>query len=113
LPYNAFIKNGSQMKNHVLWEKVCSYQNLRLAWNKVKKNGGSPGVDHVTLEEFEQNLEENLNILQKQLENENYISLPVLRIYIDGRWYPAFHWNFCSQRPGSAAGYAFSLIPNF
>ena len=83
MPYNAFIKNGLQMKNHVIWEKVCSYQNLILAWNKVKKSGGSSGVDHVTLEKFEQNLKENLNILQKQLENENYTSLPVLRIYID------------------------------
>ncbi|MDY6856501.1 MAG: group II intron reverse transcriptase/maturase, partial [Thermodesulfobacteriota bacterium] len=67
----------------MLWEEVCSYQNLLSAWNKVNKNKGGPGVDRITLEEFEQNLEENLNILQKQLEKGDYSPLPVLRIYID------------------------------
>ncbi|MBC8520809.1 MAG: group II intron reverse transcriptase/maturase, partial [Methanomicrobia archaeon] len=70
------------MKNQTLLEKVCSYQNIRLAWNKVKEKEGGPGVDRVTLEEFEQNLEENVSILQNQLENDAYKPLPVLRIYI-------------------------------
>lgn len=71
------------MKNHALWERVCSYQNLRLAWNRVKENEGGPGVDRVTLGEFEQKLNENLNLLQRQLEQGDYKPLPVLRIYID------------------------------
>jgi group II intron reverse transcriptase/maturase len=71
------------MKNQALWRRICSYPNLRLAWNKVKENEGGPGVDRVTLEEFEQNLDENLNLLQRQLEQEDYKPLPVLRIYID------------------------------
>ena len=36
----------------------------------------------MTLEEFEQRLEENLNTLQNQLENGAYKPLPVLRAYI-------------------------------
>jgi len=71
------------MENPALWEKVCSYQNLRLAGNKVKEKEGGPGVDRMTVEEFEQNLEGNLNTLQNQLENGAYKPLPVLRIYID------------------------------
>jgi len=70
------------MENQALWEKVCSHQNLRLAWNKVKEKEGGPGVDRVTVEEFEQNLEENLNSLQNQLEKGAYKPLPVLRAYI-------------------------------
>jgi RNA-directed DNA polymerase len=69
------------MKNHALMEEVCSYQNIRLAWNKVKENAGGPGVDHVTVEAFEQNLEENLTIVQNQLERGAYKPLPVLRFY--------------------------------
>jgi len=75
-------KNAPQMENQALWEKVCSYQNIRLAWNKVKEKEGGPGVDRMTVEEFEQNLEENVSILQNQLENDAYKPLPVLRIYI-------------------------------
>ncbi len=62
---------------------VYSYQNLILAWNKVKENRGCAGTDCITLEEFERDLDENLNILQKQLEKGDYRPLPVLRVYID------------------------------
>jgi RNA-directed DNA polymerase len=71
------------MNDHTLWERVCSYQNLRLAWTKVKEKGGGPGVDHMTLDEFEQNLEVNLNTLQNLLETGDYKPLPVVRIYRD------------------------------
>ena len=37
----------------------------------------------MTLEEFEQDLDGNLNNLQKQLENGDYSPLPVLRVHID------------------------------
>lgn len=71
------------MMDQVLWGKICSDQNLKLAWNKVKENKGSPGVDSITLEEFEKNLDDNLNILQKELENGDFKPLPVLRFYLD------------------------------
>jgi len=71
------------MMDQVLWGKICSDQNLKLAWNKVKENKGSPGVDSITLEEFEKNLDDNLNLLQKELENGDFKPLPVLRFYLD------------------------------
>ncbi|MBE0525002.1 MAG: group II intron reverse transcriptase/maturase [Methanosarcinales archaeon] len=71
------------MTDQVLWEQICSNQNLKLAWNRVKENKGSPGVDSITLEEFEKNLDNNLNLLQKELENGDFKPLPVLRIYLD------------------------------
>ncbi len=54
-----------------------------LAWNKVKENRGCAGADCVTLEDFEKDLDLNLNILQEQLVNGSFKPLPVLRVYID------------------------------
>jgi len=65
-----------------LWKTICSHQNLRQAWNKVKSNKGGPGVDRVTIDDFNQNLDENLTTLCDQLENGDYTPLPVQRIYI-------------------------------
>ncbi len=53
------------------------------AWNKVKDNRGCAGTDCVTIEDFEKDLDGNLNILQEELDIGNYCPLPVLRIYID------------------------------
>ncbi|RCV63652.1 RNA-directed DNA polymerase [Methanophagales archaeon] len=71
------------MNDQKLWEKVCSYQNLRLAWHKVKEKRGGPGVDQMTLDEFEQNLDDNLNTLRDLLVTGDYKPLPVVRIYKD------------------------------
>lgn len=65
-----------------LWEKICSYQNMGQAWNKVKSNKGGPGVDRETIGEFDQNLDENLKTLCDQLQNGDYAPLPVQRVYI-------------------------------
>lgn len=70
------------MEDQELWKTICSHQNLRQAWNKVKSNKGGPGIDRVTIEDFGQNLDENLSMLFDQLENGNYTPLPVQRIYI-------------------------------
>ncbi|MCL0090588.1 group II intron reverse transcriptase/maturase, partial [Dehalococcoidia bacterium] len=68
-----------------LWDKICSPQSLRSAWLRVKENQGGPGIDQITLEQFEQNLEDNLTTLQSQLEIGEYKPLPVLRAYVDKR----------------------------
>jgi len=65
-----------------LWERVCSRHSLSLAWSRVKANEGSPGVDSVSVTEFERSLDENLNDLSIQLEIGDYSPLPVLRTYI-------------------------------
>jgi group II intron reverse transcriptase/maturase len=69
--------------DQTLWKKVCSQQNIRSAWTKVRGNGGGPGVDRVTIEDFEGSLDENLTTLQDQLGSGDYKPLPVLRFYID------------------------------
>lgn len=66
-----------------LSDRISSPQSLRLAWMRVKENQGGPGIDQVTLEQFEQKLEDNLTTLQSQLEMGEYKPLPVLRAYVD------------------------------
>lgn len=66
-----------------LWTKIYSLHNLTLAWSRVKENEGSPGVDRVTVAEFERNLEDNLSSLSAELEQGAFSPLPVLRTYID------------------------------
>jgi RNA-directed DNA polymerase len=44
-----------------LMDKVIKPDNLRAAFARVKRNDGSPGVDHVTIEHFESRLTDNQN----------------------------------------------------
>ncbi len=43
---NLFVDNRS------LFEKLCDLHNLQAGFKAVKKNGGGPGVDGVTIEEY-------------------------------------------------------------
>jgi len=65
-----------------LWNKFISIENLKLAWNKVMSNMGSPGIDKFTINDFQINIDDNLNILRKLLEDQNYEPLPLLKITI-------------------------------
>ena len=38
------------------FERICSIHQLELAFRVVKRKGGSPGIDGVTIECFEKNL---------------------------------------------------------
>ncbi len=56
-------KQGKKRKVHSLIDKVFSRKNLELAWEKVKRNRGSAGIDKVTVEQFETRKEEYLALL--------------------------------------------------
>jgi hypothetical protein len=43
-----------------LWEKVCNKETFLQAWEKIRTNMGGPGIDRVSIEDFELNLSENL-----------------------------------------------------
>ena len=66
-----------------LIDKVHSRRNLEAAFAKVKSNGGAAGVDHVTVEQFEKNLEKELERLQRQLREGRYRPQRIRRHYID------------------------------
>lgn len=66
---------------------------LRRAYGEVKSNSGAstPGVDGQTMEDFEEDLGENLQDLRRSLKSESYDPEPVRRTYIpkgDGRERP-------------------------
>jgi RNA-directed DNA polymerase len=84
-------KEQKKKKYHSLIDKVWNWKNLNEAWEKVKQNRGAGGIDEVSIEEFERNLEQNLNEIQRQLMQDRYVPKPVKRVYIpkpDGRQRP-------------------------
>jgi RNA-directed DNA polymerase len=64
-------------KVHSLMDKVYKRKNLEMAWEKVKANRGSGGVDGQTLEAFEAQLNQQLERLQRELKENTYQPLPV------------------------------------
>lgn len=81
-----------------LFEKLCERRNLRAGFQAVKRNGGAPGIDGVTVEEFEHCLEEELVQLEKELKGWHYRPKPVLRVEI--------------PKPGKGAGVRLLGIPS-
>ena len=64
-------------KVHSLIDKVYKRKNLEMAWEKVKANRGSGGVDGQSLEAFEAQLDQQLDRLQRELKEDTYQPLPV------------------------------------
>lgn len=67
---------------HSLIDKVYSRKNLELAWEKVKRNKGSGGIDGVTIERFEERREYYLDLLHQKLRDGTYRPKPVKRVKI-------------------------------
>jgi RNA-directed DNA polymerase len=65
-----------------LIDKVYAAGNLQRAFERVKANGGAPGVDHQTVEMFEARLEENLDRIAQSLKGGSYRPQPVKRVWI-------------------------------
>src|SRR5499427_2618122 len=64
-------------KVHSLIDKVYKRKNLEMAWERVKANRGSGGVDGETLETFEAQLSQQLDRLQRELKEDTYQPQPV------------------------------------
>ena len=55
---------------------------MDLAWEKVKQNRGSAGIDEVTIMEFEASKEFYLELLRRKLREGTYRPKPVKRVEI-------------------------------
>lgn len=55
---------------------------LRRAWLAVKRTGGGAGVDGMTIQKFEANLEQELGALRKELIRGDYQPRPIRRIFV-------------------------------
>ena len=52
------------------------------AWRAVRSNRGAAGIDKVSVQMFEQNLDSNLDSLLRKLKQRTYQPLPARRVYI-------------------------------
>jgi len=80
-----------------LFEKLCDPVKLRAGFKAVKKNGGAPGIDGITIKEFEIRQEEELAQLQVELKSWCYEPKPVRRVEI--------------PKPGKGAGVRLLGVP--
>ena len=65
-----------------LIDKVHSVRNLTASFTRVQANGGAAGVDHVSVERFEEHLTKNLEGLSRALRAGSYCPQAVRRVYI-------------------------------
>lgn len=72
-----------ERKVHSLIDKVYYPKNLEIAWEKVKSNKGSGGIDKETIDSFRMNKDKHLLELHEELKEGRYNSSPVKRVYID------------------------------
>jgi RNA-directed DNA polymerase len=65
-----------------LFENLCSTFYLGVGFELVRRNHGAPGIDGVSIIDFETNLDEELSQLQQELSNWTYQPSPVRRVEI-------------------------------
>lgn len=71
-----------KLKHHSLIDKVYKRLNLYIAFEGVRANKGAGGIDKVSLEEFERNLDLNLEEIHRLLYEDKYQPQPVRRVVI-------------------------------
>lgn len=80
----AALENGVRGgKWFSLIDKVHRIENLHSAFQKVKRNRGTGGVDHVTVDGFEEELERQLAQLSEELKTGRYEPQAARRAYIE------------------------------
>ena len=65
-----------------LWDKVLSERNLQAAFWAVWRNGGAPGVDGQTVEQFDAQAEPELARLREELRSRRYRRQAARRVWI-------------------------------
>jgi RNA-directed DNA polymerase len=73
---------SNQEEGARLFEEVHALPRLELAFKKVRANGGSAGPDGVSVEQFEEQLSDNVSQLEAELKSRSYQPGPVRRVSI-------------------------------
>lgn len=85
-------KSQSDFRFYALYDKVYRKDVLVKAWQKVRANHGSPGIDGVTIKDIEEEgVDGFLKGIQEELRGRKYRPSPARRVYIpkpDGRLRP-------------------------
>jgi group II intron reverse transcriptase/maturase len=76
------LKLDGRSKVHSLVDKIYHPRNLQVAWERVRANKGGGGIDGISLEEFERELQGNLQQLFEELRDASYRAKPVRRVNI-------------------------------
>ncbi len=77
-----WINPTGAKKVHSLIDKVYQRKNLEMAWERVRANRGSGGVDGQSVSEFAEQADEQLNRLQEELVAQSYQPQPVRQVRI-------------------------------
>ena len=77
-----WINPTGAKKVHSLIDKVYQRKNLEMAWERVKANRGSGGVDGQSLDGFAEQLDQQLDRLQSELKEDVYRPQPVRQVQI-------------------------------
>ncbi len=76
-------KANPEKRFHSLYDKIQRMDVLEEAWESVRKNGGSPGIDGITISEIKkEGVEKLLNEIQSELKTKIYQPSPLKRVYI-------------------------------
>jgi group II intron reverse transcriptase/maturase len=85
-------KRSRERRFHALYDRIFRPDILWRAWEEVRQNGGSAGVDGITIKDVEQEgVAQFLSQIGQDLKAGKYRPSPVLRVYIpksDGRQRP-------------------------
>ena len=73
---------ASPVEDEQLMERVVDRDNLLTALGNVKRNGGSPGIDGMTVEELPEYLKREWRKIRRQLLAGSYVPRPVKRVEI-------------------------------
>lgn len=65
-----------------VYGQILNEKILKEAWKAVRSNKGAGGVDRVTIEKYEENLDDNIGELLLELKEKTYKPSPVRRVYI-------------------------------
>ena len=77
-----WINPTEAKKVHSLIDKVYQRKNLEMAWERVRANRGSGGVDGQSVSKFAEQADEQLNRLQEELMAQSYQPQPVRQVQI-------------------------------
>ena len=77
---NKTLKGKEQLME--LLEEILNNQNLNSAYKRVKKNGGAPGIDGVTIEQLAEFIQTNGEHLMNKIRKRKYKPAPVRRVEI-------------------------------
>ncbi|MFH0876486.1 MAG: group II intron reverse transcriptase/maturase [archaeon] len=74
-----FKEKYPQRKFYQLIDKVYDKDNLKESWTKVKSNMGCAGIDKESILDFWSQKDQKFSEIERQLRNDSYTPLPVLR----------------------------------